>query len=826
MKKNIQKILSSVLVGLVITAALPIRTVSASSDLNIIGQTKVTVKAAQQWAEGKDATDTFVNLADDFWNLAESHGGVNPSIAYIQSAIETGYGKYPGQVPESYKNTCGLKTRDGSGFAQFNTWEDGIGAHLDHLALYAGATGYPNPNTKDPRHFSYLLGTATTVNAMGKSWSMSDTYAPKILEYFWEMRALVKDDIISVTSDTNLSENNSELSGYIFSQNPISSVDILVDGNLQNTLTELNPSPNVASIYSNYYNAETGAFSVPIGLSGLNTTATIKLVVHHTYGEDTSKSFTVNVEATKPKLENRICIDSPKSSIELDDVSKLRVRGWALSDSGVKKVQVYIDGKLNTTIPVNASRVDVYNVYPQYNTKTAGYDAIIELGAYRSTMNVKIVAVSNDGSTFEANRKVTLPSKSKFMCLDYPKSGTYSSSTTQTFKVQGWALGDSKVTGVECTIGGVRIGSVTYGSAREDVYRAYSDYNNHNAGFSGTVSMNRIPRGSSPMVVTVHYADGSSVSKTTILTVTKKANRMFIDNPSTSSQIGNSTLVRGWALNDSGVHNVRVYVNGVYKATADYGVSRPDVNRVYPGYSSGDNAGYQVDLDTSYLADGIHEIKVIATGNDGSSTTVTRTVRKGVEPKNKTIMIDPGHGGSDSGAVATHNGVTYYEKTLNLEISRYLKEELEAVGYTVAMTRNSDIYVGLEERSTMANNRNVDYFISIHQDSFTSSTANGTTAFYTTKVPDKGYWSKDKNYKFTKSMATGQDIVNGISNSLSLYNRGLKDQSLSVTRNTDMPSNLIECGFITNSLDIKKISLDANQKMIAHEIAKGIEANF
>ena len=81
---------------------IPITNVQAAiTDNKIISETKVTAKQAEEWAESKGATDTFIGLAQLYWKYAPEHGDVNPAIAYIQAAKETGYGNFGGVLDES-----------------------------------------------------------------------------------------------------------------------------------------------------------------------------------------------------------------------------------------------------------------------------------------------------------------------------------------------------------------------------------------------------------------------------------------------------------------------------------------------------------------------------------------------------------------------------------------------------------------------------------------------------------------------------------------------------------------------------------------------------
>jgi N-acetylmuramoyl-L-alanine amidase len=108
-------------------------------------------------------------------------------VAYAQSAKETGYGNFGGVIDPSFRNPCGLKTTAGGSDSdpdahqRFTTWRQGITACIDHLALYAGAPGYPRPSTPDPRHFPSIRGTARTVERLGAAWAPAPDYGLSIV---------------------------------------------------------------------------------------------------------------------------------------------------------------------------------------------------------------------------------------------------------------------------------------------------------------------------------------------------------------------------------------------------------------------------------------------------------------------------------------------------------------------------------------------------------------------------------------------------------------------------------------------------------------------
>ncbi len=172
------------------------------------------------------------------------------------------------------------------------------------------------------------------------------------------------------------------------------------------------------------------------------------------------------------------------------------------------------------------------------------------------------------------------------------------------------------------------------------------------------------------------------------------------------------------------------------------------------------------------------------------------------------ICIDPGHGGSDPGAVG--NGL--YEKNLNLDTALKMKDWFNldtqdaAGGYDwqILMTRSSDVYVSLAARTSYANSNNVDRFFSIHHDANTSTSANGSTT-----------------YLYLTVSSTTQDLGNKTHAELidhgGLSDRGVRNANFHVLRETSMPAVLTEDGFITNASDAGYISDPAWQS----EVSKG-----
>lgn len=155
-----------------------------SADNNYFDEGKIKV-----WAKKNNATELFLNLWDMYNDLYKLCGNVNPIIAYVQAAIETDFGNFNGDLKEDFNNPYGVKefkySDDGvltEEYTKFKSWEEGVEAHLDHLALYVGAEGYPKDDSKDTRHFYYLYGICVNVADLQDKWTAQKDYSKRILE--------------------------------------------------------------------------------------------------------------------------------------------------------------------------------------------------------------------------------------------------------------------------------------------------------------------------------------------------------------------------------------------------------------------------------------------------------------------------------------------------------------------------------------------------------------------------------------------------------------------------------------------------------------------
>ncbi len=175
------------------------------------------------------------------------------------------------------------------------------------------------------------------------------------------------------------------------------------------------------------------------------------------------------------------------------------------------------------------------------------------------------------------------------------------------------------------------------------------------------------------------------------------------------------------------------------------------------------------------------------------------------------ILIDAGHGGTDSGALGSNKN--YTEAVLNLKLAEALKSELESLGATVYMTRTSDIYVSADDRVLKLKNVAPDLAISIHRDSSTSTRSRGFCSYYFNP--------------FTKNASTA--IYNATMDA-GLYTSSTYTKNMFhyffLSRTTDCPVVLTENGFVTNSTEYNNMIKDEHTQKCAKALTKGIVDYF
>ena len=668
----------------------------------------------------------------------------------------------------------------------------------------------------------------------------------------YKRNIVIKEQNVNLPKLNNLEEPSNNkiitngkltIKGWALDQSGVKEVRVSVDGKDFGNVNYGTTRTDVNKVYPGYPSGNNAGFEGTIDISNL-TSGNKKVVVQITSNDGSIQKIerTIKVE----KLESKSWLDNPNNNSISSGT--LRVSGWALASSGVKEVRVYVDGKDLGTVNYGTTRTDVNNAYPGYPSgNNAGFEGSVNLSNISAgTKRVIVKITANDGTSQSIERTIKVERLESKSWLDNPNNNSISSGT---LRVSGWALASSGVKEVRVYVDGKDLGTVNYGTTRTDVNNAHPGYpSGNNAGFEGSVNLSNISAGTKKVIVKITANDGTSQSIERTIKVEKLESKSWLDNPSNNHVSSESLMLRGWALASSGVKEVRVYIDGKDLGTVNYGTTRTDVNNAYPGYPSGNNAGFEGTVNLGGMATGDKKLKVKITANDGTTQTIERNF---VYRKAKLVVVDPGHEieSVDPGASATHNGIRYVEGNLNLQIAVKLKAQLEAMGIEVYMTRYDGLIIdkdsteSLKKRVKVANEMDADLFVSIHHNSYTSPSANGFEVYYSTGTPvsdnmiarslitedgrdltleRKSYRTRniEEKVKVSKELATV--ITNTASTELGLYNRGAKDSNLYVCKNTLMPSILIENGFITNPTEATKVSKDSHQQKLAEITAQKI----
>jgi N-acetylmuramoyl-L-alanine amidase len=195
----------------------------------------------------------------------------------------------------------------------------------------------------------------------------------------------------------------------------------------------------------------------------------------------------------------------------------------------------------------------------------------------------------------------------------------------------------------------------------------------------------------------------------------------------------------------------------------------------------------------------------------------------------KTICLDPGHGGKDTGGAVGE----FMEKQFTLLLARELERQLSAAGFTIILTRDKDEYVELEERPALANRRQADLFISLHFNVAPQGDAKGVEVYCLTPARASSTNGRGKPANTEALPGNQQDQQNillacrlqeSLVKNLAADDRGLRRARFEVLRTPSMPAVLIEGGFLTDKGERGKIADPKYRALMATAIVQGVLA--
>ncbi|WP_240260004.1 N-acetylmuramoyl-L-alanine amidase [Clostridium perfringens] len=638
-----------------------------------------------------------------------------------------------------------------------------------------------------------------------------------------------------------------KLSGWALNSSGVKKVEVYLNGKYQGDASIGHNRPDIGSAYPEYIDSKNSGFVYNLDLN--NIKPGINNIIVKQIGNDgssNSKNIKINYEKQEPITAIETFQDGQSIATS---VKQVQLSGWALNSSGVKKVEIYLNGKYQGDASIGHNRPDIGASYPEYtDSYRSGYVYTLNLNNMRQgEFNIMVKQIGNDDSINSKNIKLKYMNLKPIIAMDTFKNGQNIGPNIRDLQLSGWAINASGIKKVEIYLNGKYQGDASIGYSRPDIKAAYPEYlESGKSGYVYNLNLNNTPPGVVDVTIRQYGNDDSVETLNFGFNFFKKDSKINIESPIKNDNIKDKVMnVSGWALNDSGVKKVEVYLDGKYIKDANIGFERKDIGSAYSEYLGAKNSGFSVSIDLNGVSLGNKELKVKAIGNDGTTQIREQNIRI---INSKLIVVDPGHNyGGDYGAESTIDGVTYRETELDMFIAVKLKKELEKQGYSVVLTRQpferptDDLVTSISKRVDLANKLNADAFISLHHDSSSSIMAKGISTFYSSwksgldntdivdgKDPNGYDWYDLKvDLTPTKQALIGKDlareIARNISGNANYNNRKEHDRNLGVTKRTNMPAVLVECGFITNPEEAKKAADPNNQQKIAESIAESVK---
>ncbi|MCK4608329.1 MAG: N-acetylmuramoyl-L-alanine amidase [Gammaproteobacteria bacterium] len=225
------------------------------------------------------------------------------------------------------------------------------------------------------------------------------------------------------------------------------------------------------------------------------------------------------------------------------------------------------------------------------------------------------------------------------------------------------------------------------------------------------------------------------------------------------------------------------------------------------------------------------------------------TVKKPKKLRNVIIVIDPGHGGKDPGATGPHGT---HEKNVVLAIAKDMQQMIDAeYGFTAKLTRHGDYFISLRRRLAIERHDHADMFIAIHADAYRDHVAHGASVFALSQrgaTSEAAHWLAQKENEselgdvlanksntlrsvlidlaqtasISSSLILGDSIIQQLTKVATLHHDFVEQAAFVVLKEPDVPSLLVETGFISNSKEERRLRSSAYQHKIAHALTLGI----
>jgi hypothetical protein len=269
----------------------------------------------------------------------------------------------------------------------------------------------------------------------------------------------------------------------------------------------------------------------------------------------------------------------------------------------------------------------------QISIRLAGNSGIYRIpttGFPDGRYQVRVAAFDEAGlpvSQFSASSafSIGLPPPPDYVPFGYIDVPTEGAVTDGPLAIEGWSLDDHGVTSVEIFVDGQSRGLASVGRSRPDVKQVFPSYPNADvSGFRLETNISSLPSGQHMILAELTDTIGQKTllgPRVTVLTSGfNQAPFGYLDVPPEGAVRSGPMEIGGWTLDDRGVGPIEVYLDGSKVANAIYGLFRPDVAAVFPGYPANPNSGFAATIDTAPLLPGVHQVMIRVIDNQGMTT--------------------------------------------------------------------------------------------------------------------------------------------------------------------------------------------------------------
>ena len=419
----------------------------------------------------------------------------------------------------------------------------------------------------------------------------------------------------------------------------INTVQVAIDGVAAGNATYGGVRTDVCSVYPGRPGCPNVGYTLTLNTANYTLGShVITITASDSDNPPDSNATSVTVNFTAGPSVN---IDSPTPGTVVTGI--VNVTGWALDSAtaigtAVNNVQMMVDGVPVGMATYGALRADVCTTYPgRPGCPNVGFNFMLDTrtltpGAHTITATATDSDLSPDSGSFTVNIQVP---QGPTVTIESPTPGA---SVSGPVTLSGWAIDNvdnvgTAISKVQVSVDGVVNGTANYGTIRPDICALYPGRPGCPfVGFTYALNTNGLTAGSHTVTVAATDTDTTPDTGSASVTINVIQVPVFnLDAPSSGSTVSGVIVVSGWASPPAGsvMNAVKVFVDGVQRGLAYYGLARPDICATYPGLNNCPTIGWSYNLNTTGLPNGQHTIQVTAGTEDSAppvgmgSTTVT-----------------------------------------------------------------------------------------------------------------------------------------------------------------------------------------------------------